>query len=79
MLDLRIKGKGVKVTTDVSTINEAGEPTQRKKQVNIGLTFACDTDEEAMTIKAKVNDIAADNPNIQVVFGMIERPNAPLK
>lgn len=49
-------------------------PTGRKKMVNIGLSFACDTDSEAMSVKEKVNAIIADNPNIQLLFNIVERP-----
>lgn len=48
----------------------------RKKQVNIGISFVCDTDAEAMAIKERVNEIVKDNPSIQTLFSMVERPTA---
>jgi hypothetical protein len=53
-----------------------GNVTQRKKMVNIGLSFVCDTDAEAIAVKEKVNAIIADNPAIQLMFGIVERPTA---
>lgn len=53
-----------------------GVVTERKKMVNLNLAFACDTDEEALTVKARVNAIVKEFPNIQVMFNITERPTA---
>lgn len=55
-------------------IPDNGVVIQRKKMVNIALQFACDADDEAMTVKAEVNAIVAKHPAIQVAFSIIERP-----
>jgi hypothetical protein len=51
-----------------------GNVSQRKKMVNIGISFVCDTDSEAIAVKEKVNAIIADNPAIQLLFSIVERP-----
>lgn len=55
-------------------VPDNGNVTKRKKMVNIGLAFSCDTDEEALAVKAKINAIVSENPAIQVLFNITERP-----
>lgn len=57
---------------DVSPNN--GNTGERKKMVNIGISFVCDTDAEALAIKEKVNAIIKDNPAMQLLFSIVERP-----
>ena len=57
-------------------VPDTGNVTERKKMVNINLAFTCDTDEEALAVKAKVNAIVTEYPNIQVMFNITERPMA---
>ena len=55
-------------------VPDTGIVRERKKMVNIGMAFACDTDEEALTVKARVNAIIKEFPHIQVMFNITERP-----
>jgi len=57
-------------------VPDNGVVTERKKMVNLNLAFTCDTDEEALAVKAKVNAIVVEFPNIQVMFNITERPTA---
>ncbi len=57
-------------------VPDNGVVTERKKMVNLNLAFTCDTDEEALTVKARVNTIVKEFPNIQVMFNITERPVA---
>lgn len=76
MFDLRgFKGRTEFMTLDKTTPDD-GVITTRKKMVNLNLAFTCDTDEEALAVKAKVNAVVAEFPNIQVMFNITERPMA---
>jgi hypothetical protein len=55
------------------TTPDSGNITQRKKMVNIGISFVCDTDAEALAVKERVNEIVKDNPAIQTLFSIVER------
>jgi len=57
-------------------VPDNGVVTERKKMVNLNLAFTCDTDEEALAVKSKVNAIVVEFPNIQVMFNITERPTA---
>jgi hypothetical protein len=57
-------------------VPDNGVVPERKKMVNLNLAFTCDTDEEALAVKAKVNAIVTEFPHIQVMFNITERPTA---
>lgn len=56
------------------TTPDNGNTPMRKKMVNIGISFVCDTDAEALAVKERVNEIVKDNPAIQTLFSIVERP-----
>lgn len=48
-------------------------PTKKVKMVQIGVVFACETDQEAIAVKAAIDKATENVTGVQIHFGIHDR------